>query len=50
MVYIDINECYEETDDCMQLCTNTDGDYNCSCFDGYTGDGNNCTGLSVLVC
>ena len=25
-------------------CSNTDGSYNCSCNDGYQGDGFNCTG------
>ena len=41
----DIDECSIEND-CHQnaLCNNTKGSYNCTCKDGFEGDGKNCTG------
>ncbi|XP_060573878.1 fibrillin-1-like [Ruditapes philippinarum] len=36
--FIDIDECsvdYSEADKCEQNCTNTDGSFKCSCFNGY---------------
>ena len=36
----DMNECHEAA-----ICTNTEGSYNCSCKEGYDGDGYNCTGI-----
>ncbi len=43
----DINECGREPDLCHDnaTCSNTFGGYNCSCDDGFTGDGFNCTGI-----
>nr|XP_043639436.1 wall-associated receptor kinase 2-like [Erigeron canadensis] len=35
----DINECEEHLDDCLYGCTNTIGNYTCSCFLGHRGDG-----------
>ena len=29
----------------MAACTNTIGGYNCTCFDGFEGDGFNCTDI-----
>ena len=37
----DSNECHEDG-----FCTNTLGGYNCTCNDGYTGDGFNCTNIN----
>ena len=36
-VYADFDECLGEVDDCPEAstCINTDGDYFCSCIDGY---------------
>ena len=31
----DIDECLAGTDNCNQVCTNTDGSFTCSCHDGY---------------
>ena len=47
----DINECETGTDSCdvSAECTNTDGSYTCSCTSGYSGDGMNCSGISVYV-
>ena len=32
---LDIDECTENSDGCVQICTNTDGSYQCSCRSGY---------------
>ncbi|CAH1268824.1 OIT3 [Branchiostoma lanceolatum] len=42
----DNNECADDTDNChdQATCTNTDGGFNCTCNDGYSGDGVTCTG------
>ena len=37
------NECHLDT-----TCTNTNGSYNCTCKDGFKGDGKNCTGNILL--
>ena len=41
----DIDEC-SSANECHQnaLCNNTKGSYNCTCKDGFEGDGKNCTG------
>ena len=41
----DVDECENETHNCDQnaTCTDTDGSFNCTCNDGYVGDGVNCT-------
>ena len=43
----DINECEVGTDSCGDNaeCTNTDGNYTCSCTTGYSGDGQSCMGM-----
>ena len=43
----DINECELETDLCSPNanCTDTDGSFNCTCREGFEGDGFNCTGI-----
>ena len=40
----DINECIEGTSNCSAdaVCNNTKGSYNCTCKQGYYGDGNIC--------
>ena len=46
-LFPDINECASpETNDCdpNAECSNAEGSYTCSCNEGYTGDGRNCTG------
>lgn len=35
----DVNECENNPCDEHGICTNTPGSYNCSCVDGYLGDG-----------
>ena len=48
--FIDVNECELETYPCSPNanCTDTDGSFNCTCTEGFEGDGFNCTGISVL--
>ena len=52
----DIDECSEGIDTCASnaTCTNTEGNYNCSCDTGYHGDGFYCesklTHKYVCVC
>ena len=40
----DLNECHE-----AGICNNTDGSYDCSCNEGYDGDGYNCTGRKCNI-
>ena len=49
VLFSDINECSEGTDNCDQRCTDTDGSYTCSCNSGYTlaADGQSCTANPV---
>ena len=49
-MYIDINECLSNMDNCSQVCTNTEGGFTCSCRDGYTlgEDGTSCEGAYLL--
>lgn len=48
---IDINECERDTHECHDnaTCTNTIGDYNCTCNVGFSGDGFECEGEVVLL-
>ena len=43
---LDINECAKGTHNCdaNAVCNNIRGSYNCTCKDGFYGDGINCTG------
>ena len=46
---IDVNECDLNTHDCDEhaTCNNTIGSYECECNTGYSGDGNECTGIKI---
>ena len=48
---IDINECFEMTDDCSEnaKCVNTKGSFEFVCKPGYTGDGRSCEGI-IDIC
>ena len=39
----DLNKCHEKA-----KCTNTEGSYNCTCIDGYVGDGFLCQGNGCI--
>ena len=43
----DINECVKGTDNCdgNADCSNTEGSFECTCNEGYVGDGANCDGI-----
>jgi len=43
---IDINECDDNNGGCEQICTNTDGSFQCDCRSGFTlnNDGMTCDG------
>ncbi len=48
----DIDECASESAnncDSKANCTNTEGSYNCTCFNGYSGNGTNCTGMKIFI-
>ena len=47
----DIDECVTNIHDCDENaeCFNIFGSYNCTCSNGFTGDGNTCTGMVNLV-
>ena len=49
---LDIDECETGDNDCHDNanCTNRKEGYNCTCNDGYDGDGfNNCTGMCITL-
>ena len=45
----DIDECVSGTHECdvNAQCINTVGSYNCTCKNGYSGDGRSCSGIKV---
>ena len=48
---LDDNECQDNSHFCHPnaVCTNTKGAYNCTCRNGYKGDGYNCTGKMAFL-
>ena len=48
----DVDECLRSEDDCdvNAKCTNTDGGHNCSCNNGFHGNGSFCCELSLTTC
>ena len=50
-VVLDIDECAKGTHNCSvnAVCKNIRGSYNCTCKDGYHGDGIHCTGINMLI-
>ena len=52
LVFADINECELETYPCHSnaSCTDTDGSFNCTCIEGFEGNGFNCTGMCNKHC
>ena len=49
---LDINECSIGSHVCHvnANCINTDGSHNCSCKEGFIGDGRSCSGTLNLLC
>lgn len=48
---VDVDECAEKTADCDRRanCENTIGGYQCTCEDGFAGDGRTCTRMRTLL-
>ena len=46
---IDLDECAVNKGGCDQVCTNTQGSYQCSCNPGYTKSGHRCHGIFTIV-
>ena len=51
LIASDIDECTDATHNCHSNadCSNTYGGFNCTCFQGYSGDGVTCTGMKVVI-
>ena len=47
---VDIDECLLN-DTCGEHadCTNNDGSFICTCYEGFTGDGQTCTGIYMYI-
>ena len=45
-LYLDVDECTVRSHNChpMATCTDTIGSFTCQCQNGYTGNGQTCTG------
>ena len=50
-VLLDIDECLSRSHACdvTANCTNTDSSHNCTCKEGYTGDGQSCQGIITAL-
>ena len=48
---LDINECVDSNGGCHQLCNDTDGSYECSCYEGYqlVPDDITCEGVYISI-
>ena len=46
VLFLDIDECSTGNHSCHPdaICNNTDGGFDCTCKDGYEGDGTTCAG------
>lgn len=45
--YLDRDECLTNTHDCdpNAYCTNSNGTFDCTCNEGFTGNGKTCKGM-----
>lgn len=50
IVATDLNECGQGNGPCDKNahCKNTEGSYECQCYDGFQGNGYNCTGILYM--
>ena len=49
MITVAVDECVKETHDCdstLGVCTDTSGGFNCTCIDGFRGDGRTCENIN----
>ena len=44
IIFLDVNECKMNIDDCDQLCVNDLGSYHCECYTGYFRETSSCVG------
>lgn len=52
MIIIDVDECINATlNNCHvnATCNDTVGSFECGCYEGFSGDGVNCTGIYVVL-
>lgn len=49
--FADIDECANDLDNCHEraFCTDIDGDYECTCFEGFSGNGKKCSGREMSM-
>lgn len=45
----DVDECDRGTHTCQQICSNTEGSYECSCQEGYEKRGDACVGKCYII-
>ena len=52
LLFLDINECETGSHNCdvNANCTNTVGGHNCTCKEGFAGDGRSCSGRLIVSC
>ena len=52
IMFADVDECLDRKVNCQDnsVCVNTNGSYNCKCFNGYFKDGDTCVGKSTKIC
>ena len=48
ILFVDIDECSDNPCDTNAACKNSDGSYECTCNDGWTGDGDTCAGMFIF--
>jgi len=48
---LDIDECVDGISGCSQVCSNTDGSFECSCMEGYSlgSDEKSCEGACICI-
>ena len=51
LLFTDVDECSDKIHVCdvNAKCTNTNGSHNCTCTDGYIGDGKSCQGALITI-